>query len=226
MTVHAGQVALAPLRFDQRRQLTEADRAVGSHRVVPALDDRDLRDDALDAPVERADRERVPAAVGNPPDPDPLGIDLVCEFVQVAHGVDRASIVGDLLARIQMLARFAVARAEMPVVENQRGAAGGDEVLRVLRHDEFLDVAPASAHDDDGPRPLPGFGQVKVRANRLVAVLAWKFDLSFQHRVLRYRDLDGLRLRPIRHYTRVRPSGGRRERSSLDRLLRTALKWE
>src|ERR671918_2423885 len=100
-----------------------------THRLVPALDDRYLRDDAFDAPVQSPDRQDVPPAVGDPPYGDPLRIEQPLVGIKVADGIDGASIVGDLLPRIQVLTGLPVTGAQMPVVEDERRHAFPQEVL-------------------------------------------------------------------------------------------------
>src|SRR5438552_5635622 len=129
--------------------------------VGPAVDDGDCRDDALDARIECPDDERMPAAVRDAPYADSFGIDAL-EGFRVADG---AAVVLDLVPRVEVLTRCAVARSKSAIVEHQCGAAGPYERVRVVRLHELLHVAPAARHHDDRQWTLRVVRPVEVPPN-------------------------------------------------------------
>ena len=76
----------------------------------------------------------------------------------------RVLVVLDLLPRVDVLARLAVAVAEVAVVEDERGEARLGEDARVVGLHELFDVAPAARHHDDGCGP-GAIGQIEVAAS-------------------------------------------------------------
>jgi hypothetical protein len=130
-----------------------------------------LRDGALDARVDRGEDERVTAAVGEPPDPDAERIDVLPRL-EVA---DRVPVVLDLHGGIDVLAPRAVARTEVPIVEQQDREPGVDEEPRVVRLYELFHVAPATRHHDRGMRSLALFRREEPAADGLAR--ADEFDI-------------------------------------------------
>ena len=148
--------------FDRRQQRTKAVASVDASHVLVAVHHSNDRDRRSDARIERRDDQRVTAAVGDPPRGDPGLVDPgLCGDER-----DRASIVLDLIPRVDVLARLAVARAQTPVIEHQRRAAHVVEAPRVVRLPKLLDVAPAPGHDHDRERAL-AFRQVEVASDRV-----------------------------------------------------------
>src|SRR3990172_8761361 len=173
--VLAGQITALALLVDQRGQFTEPNRAVRTHGVVPTLDDRNLRNDALHPRVDRADNQRMPARIRYAPYGDARRIDDALERAKVADRVDGRTVIVYLVPRIKMLARLAIACAQAPVVEDQCRHAGAHEEFGVFRHDQFLDVTPAAAHDHDRKRAFALLWRVQVGADDLPWNYAWKF---------------------------------------------------
>ena len=115
----------------------------GAEVVVPT-DQRHLRDHRLDPTVDRPDHEHVATGVAAPPHADPVAIDLR----QGGRVGDRVAIVPHLRPRVDLLARLAVAGAEVAVVEHQGVEPGRGERLGVLVEVHLLHGREAVRHDD------------------------------------------------------------------------------
>jgi hypothetical protein len=87
--------------------------------LLVAADRRHLRDDATQSRIGGAEDDRVAARVAATPQADPLRVDLG-PGLQKGDG---ASPVGDLLPWVDVLARLAVAGAEVAVVVKQHDEA-------------------------------------------------------------------------------------------------------
>src|SRR3546814_12069416 len=92
-------------------------------RVVVAAVERNLRHRAANATIHRAENEDMPAAVAGPPDSDPGGVGLVEGFREG----DRVPIVADLLPRVDVLARRAVAGPDSTIGEDDGRQPGGGQ---------------------------------------------------------------------------------------------------
>jgi hypothetical protein len=115
--------------------------------------------------VDGREDQRVAAAVGQPPDPDPLGIDLL---EGLGEG-DRVAVVLDLQMGVDVLAARAVAVPEVAVVEQDGGVPGAREHLRVGGLDDLLHVAPAPRHHHDGEGASALVGRVEPAPHRVGA---------------------------------------------------------
>ena len=90
----------------------------------------------------------------------PVAVDL---FARLEVG-DRVLVVLDLRPRVEVLARLAVALAEVAVVEREHRDARVGERARVLGQHELLHVTPAARHRERGMGTL-AFGQIEVAAH-------------------------------------------------------------
>jgi hypothetical protein len=146
-----------------------------------AVDQRNVGDDALDARFDGSEDQHVPAAVGNAPDADAIGINLRQRF---SEG-DGVAVILDLQPRVGVLTGRAVAFAEVLVVEHETGDASLSEEFRIFRHHDFFCVAPAARHHEQWKRPL---GVVwKLEEPPTSDTLALEFDRlddDFAHDVL------------------------------------------
>jgi hypothetical protein len=97
------------------------------------------------------------AAVTGAPHADAVGGELRARL-----GVgDRVAVVADLLPGVDLLARLAVAGAEIAVVEHQRPQPPGGERLGEVVQVHFLDRGEAVGHDDGGDRAAGLIGEVQ-----------------------------------------------------------------
>jgi hypothetical protein len=140
-----------------------------------------LGGDAPDPLVDRSQHQHVAAAVAGSPYPDAVGLDLR-EGLRVG---DRVAVVADLRPRVDLLARLAVAGAEVAVVEHQRPKATGGERLTEAVEIHLLDGGEAVRHHDRGDRPGGPVGQVQPATQG--------HALGVELDVLSHRDLLGQR---------------------------------
>ena len=121
------------------RQLQEVSEAHGAQRRKP-VGVRSPSDHRPHGAVARRDRDRVTAAVGRPPERDPVRVDAR----ERARVSDRRAVL-ELTTDVQQLPWLTLAGAEVAVVEGQHRVPGGAHPLRV-------GVEPASF---TAPNPWP-----------------------------------------------------------------------
>ena len=76
------------------------------------------------------------------------------------------AIIAHLGPRVDLLARFAVAGAEVAVVEHQRSQPAGSERLGEAVQEHLLDGGKAVGHDDRGNRAGNPIGQIQPAPQR------------------------------------------------------------
>ena len=187
-------------------------------RLRDPLTSGHLGDYAFDPAIDRGDGQHMAAAVARSPHADAACVDLG----MATDPGDRVAIVAHLLPRIDFLTRFAVARAEIAIVVNQRGKAGLAEDLGEAIEIHFLDGGEAVRHHDRGHAALGALGQIEPSAeSRTFGV---EFDVT-AHNVTLARDDSRISERPEGKLTlRVRTGAGWRvARQSNKRPRRTAL---
>lgn len=142
----------------ERSDLERAGRTEGQ-TGGEAVGKRTLRDHGSQPVVVCRGCQHMTTAEGGSPDDDAAGIDIVA----AAGKSDGGLPVLQLLPDIQQLARLAFAVAEVAVIKDQTGVAGGTEALGegIKAHD--AGAAQTMGHDDHGRR-TPGLGQVKPGA--------------------------------------------------------------
>jgi hypothetical protein len=111
-----------------------------------AADQGHLRDHTLHPPIDCANHQNVRAAVARAPDTNPIRIGIR-QFGGVSYGI---AIVADLRPRIDLLARLAVAGAEVAIVEHDRREAGLHECFRKSVEIHLLNGGEAVRHYDRG----------------------------------------------------------------------------
>jgi hypothetical protein len=154
--------------------------------LVP-VDRGDLRDDATQAAVGGGKNDGVAAGVAGAPQADPSGVDL---RPALQEG-DRSAPVGDLLPRVDVLARRAAAGAERPVVVHQHHEAIRGEGFGKALQSMLLHTRVAVGHSDS---------RVRTRALRAVqpaaqgdAAFCGELDVS----ALRHRSFPSGTSQPV-----------------------------
>ena len=116
---------------------------------MPA-DQRHLRDDTLHTAIDGTHHQYVAAAVAGAPDTDPLAVGI---WQHLGIG-DRVTVISDLLPRIDLLAWFAVAGAEVSIVEYERGETCLGKRLGEVIEIHLFHSRESMGHNDR--RPLAG----------------------------------------------------------------------
>ena len=157
----AGGAGLA-VGVEHRSELGDEVGAHQTQHVAPPRHQRDLGDDGPHPAIESRHHDDVAAAVARPPHPDPIGGDAG-ELPDVG---DRMAVVANLGPRVDLLARLAIARTEVAVVEHERGQPGRGEPLGIGVQVHLLHGREAVRHDDDGHGVIPTVGPVQPSPQR------------------------------------------------------------
>src|SRR5579864_3515745 len=144
--------------------------------LLIAADGRNLRDDAAQPPVCRAKYDSVAASIAGTPQADAFGVD----DIQCFEVADRASPVGYLAPRVDIVARRAFARTESTMVMQQHDESGVGKGFRKRLEGMFFHAGVTMRHRDGWP---PAFaGRNEEPAAKLDVAINFKFHVgAFNH---------------------------------------------